>query len=174
MQKIQQKFKLKTLLPDQGFTLLEVLVSILIATMFLMSSMQGLVLATMFRVKSQQIERANLWMQEDLEQVKFLASTKPTADNAKCSASTYDTGYAKALSDDLDTLAPTTPDRKILGKTFRLQRTYESYSGSPTFNVLRINYQVNELDDNGNIVDPNDPIAEDYTEVIPNVAFQCQ
>jgi prepilin-type N-terminal cleavage/methylation domain-containing protein len=152
---------------EAGFSLIEVLVAMLIATFFVLGSMQALVLATMLRVQAQEQQRANQLIQEDIEQIQ-LAARDLAVDYSKCSATTYNTGYAKALQDGL----PSVPaDKKLLGdegKTYRLTRTFVE-SSSP-YKVLRINYEVKEW--NGtNLV--GDAIATDYIEVIPNAAVQC-
>lgn len=60
--------------PEQGFTLIEVLIAIVIATIFVAVTMQVMALATAFRVRAQEYAEATAWIQEDLEKVKFEAS----------------------------------------------------------------------------------------------------
>jgi Tfp pilus assembly protein PilV len=67
-------FKKKLAKPEQGFTIIEVLTAILIAIVFVTVAMQMTVIATMFRVRAQESAEATTWIQEDLEDVKFLAS----------------------------------------------------------------------------------------------------
>lgn len=59
---------------SQGFTLVEVAVSILVLTIFIGTAMQGLVLSTSFKVRAKQLTEANSWIQQDLEDVKAVAS----------------------------------------------------------------------------------------------------
>jgi len=63
---------LKPKAPEQerGFTLVEVLVAILIATIFTLAAMQALVVAAVFKVRAQQFVQATAWIQEELETVK--------------------------------------------------------------------------------------------------------
>jgi len=67
---------LKPKLPqqDQGFTLVEVLVAILITTLFVAVAMQSMVIAAIFKAKAQEYSEATTWIQEDLENVKYQAS----------------------------------------------------------------------------------------------------
>ncbi len=66
-------FKPKLPKKEQGFTLVEVLVAILIATIFVTVTMQMMVIATVFKVKAQENAEATNWIQEDLENVRFQA-----------------------------------------------------------------------------------------------------
>ncbi|WP_299404028.1 type II secretion system protein [Acaryochloris sp. IP29b_bin.148] len=59
---------------SQGFTLVEVAVSMLVLAIFIGTAMQGLVLSTSFKVRAKQLTEANTWIQQDLEDVKAIAS----------------------------------------------------------------------------------------------------
>ena len=150
---------------EAGFTLLEVLVAMLIATFFVIGSMQALVLSTALRVKAQEKQRANQLIQEDVEQILFTAKELGRNDSL-CSASAYSGGYAESLWTSLPSI-PT--DKQLLdgkGKTYRLIRTLD---GNSTAKVLKIDLEVKEF--NGtNVV--GDAIATDYIEVIPNAAIE--
>lgn len=61
---------------QQGFTLVEVLVAILISTLFVAIGMQAIVFSTVLRIRAQQIAQATDWIQEDLEAVKGQAATQ--------------------------------------------------------------------------------------------------
>lgn len=67
-------FKQKLPQQEQGFTLVEVLVAILITTIFVAVSMQAMVLATVFKVRAQESAEATTWIQEGLEEVKYTAA----------------------------------------------------------------------------------------------------
>jgi prepilin-type N-terminal cleavage/methylation domain-containing protein len=67
-------FKKRLPKPEHGFTLVEVLVAILIATIFVTVTMQMMVMATIFKVRAQEYAEATNWIQQDLENVKFQAS----------------------------------------------------------------------------------------------------
>lgn len=157
---------------DEGFTLLEVLIAMLIATFFVIGSMQALVLATALRVKAQEKQRANQLIQEDIEVIRFQAE-ELEAKNSLCSATAYSGGYAEYLATEIDT----NPKEKQLlntgGKTYRLTPTVDTGS---TAKVLKVNFSVSPLDSSGNLeTDSNGNnivIAEDYIEVIPDVAIE--
>ncbi len=57
----------------KGFTLTEVMVGIVIASLFMATSMQAFVASTSFKVRARQISEANHWAQDDLENVKTLS-----------------------------------------------------------------------------------------------------
>lgn len=67
-------FKSKLLKQEQGFTLIEVLVAILIATSFITVAMQIMAIAAVFKVRAQEFAEATNWIQEDLENVKYEAT----------------------------------------------------------------------------------------------------
>lgn len=67
-------FKQKLPKQDQGFTLVEVLVAILISTIFVAVSMQMMAIAAIFKVRAQEYAEATTWIQEDLENIKYEAS----------------------------------------------------------------------------------------------------
>lgn len=60
---------------EQGFTLVEVLVAILISTVFVAVAMQAIVIAAVLRVRAQEFAEATTWIQEDLETVKTTAAS---------------------------------------------------------------------------------------------------
>lgn len=69
-------FKLKLLEQEQeqGFTLVEVLVAILMTTLFVGVAMQSMVIAAVFKARAQEFSEATTWIQEDLEYVKYKAA----------------------------------------------------------------------------------------------------
>lgn len=66
--------KLKPPQHEQGFTLTEVLVAILITTVFVATAMQAMVIAAVMKAKARQYAEATTWIQQDLEVVKYSAS----------------------------------------------------------------------------------------------------
>ncbi len=66
-------FNFKLPQPEQGFTLVEVLVAILITTIFVSIAMQSMVIAAVFKARARQFSEATTWIQEDLENVRFQA-----------------------------------------------------------------------------------------------------
>jgi prepilin-type N-terminal cleavage/methylation domain-containing protein len=143
---------------NQGFTLTEVLVALLITTLFIATAMQAMVFAAVFRVKAKQNAQAITWIQQDLEAVKYKATEGPTPnqlpyDSTKCGTyGTYLRDNLPPLSDGGTTI--------IAGKTFTLSR-----SPSPNGNVLQLTYSV--VPEGGSL------IANLYTEVLPDAAFKC-
>lgn len=60
---------------EQGFSLVEVLVAILITTLFVSVAMQAMVIAAVFKAKAQEYAEATTWIQTDLEEnVKYKAA----------------------------------------------------------------------------------------------------
>jgi Tfp pilus assembly protein PilV len=66
--------KKKPLKPEQGFTVIEALFAILIATIFVTVAMQMMAIAAIFKARAQQNAEATTWIQEDLENVKLQAT----------------------------------------------------------------------------------------------------
>jgi type II secretory pathway pseudopilin PulG len=182
---------------NQGFTTLEILISIIIALAFISVAMQSFVLAMGMKVQAQAKQRANQLIQEDLERTNVLASNIAVDHDAKCNPAAtpaktaYQNGYAQALWEAVEPAGSTQPTVQLLkmadgttaGKTFVLIRNQIDYVSNPSdpddapYRTLKINYQVQELDDSGNAIvdDTGNPIviAERYVEVIPDVALQC-
>ncbi|PSO98083.1 MAG: hypothetical protein BRC51_15840, partial [Cyanobacteria bacterium SW_12_48_29] len=59
---------------EEGFTLLETLVAMLVATTFVAATMQAMVIAAYSRIRAQETSEATALIQEDLEEVKFIAT----------------------------------------------------------------------------------------------------
>lgn len=74
---IFKAFKPKLLQQEQGFTLVEVLVAILLVTTFTLVAMQAVVFAAIFKARANQFAEATTWIQEDLDNVKNQASQVP-------------------------------------------------------------------------------------------------
>jgi prepilin-type N-terminal cleavage/methylation domain-containing protein len=105
---------------EQGFTLVEVLVAILIVSVFIGTSMQAMVLATVFKVRAREYTKATTWAQEDIDNSRFQAtlSNLPfVEDNAatasvneqqrtcgKAATSSQSNGYAATLQNNLAAL----------------------------------------------------------------------
>jgi type II secretory pathway pseudopilin PulG len=60
---------------NSGFSLFEVIVSILMASTFVAIGMQTLVLASFLRVRAQEKAEATLWVQDDMETIKSAGKT---------------------------------------------------------------------------------------------------
>lgn len=68
-------FKPKFPQQEQGFTLIEVLVAILLVIFFVAAAMQGMLSAAIFKARAQQYAEATNWIQADLENVKYQAAS---------------------------------------------------------------------------------------------------
>lgn len=183
-----KKLLLKSPQTEQGFTMMEVLIGILITSAFLAVSMQGMVIATFFRVKAQEKQIASQLIQEDVEAVKFTASEfqQDTSDpdalkfdvDSKCAASDYDDGFAKAVA---NTLPAVPANKKLLGTTgteFALERIEQTAGSVAPHKILRIKYRVSEWKDGAFAYTDEDEreanaVGKDYIEVIPNAALLC-
>lgn len=90
----------KSATQDEGFTLFEVLISIVIVSVFLAIAMQALLFTIVFKVRAEQRHEAITWIQKDLEFVKNQAkeyeiNTFPYSD--RCNATTSADGFAAGL-----------------------------------------------------------------------------
>ena len=162
---------------EEGFTLLETLVAMLVATTFVAATMQAMVIAAYSRIRAQETSEATALIQEDLENLKYEASQLTYAGNeSKCNASSKTEGFADALRDKVigsdssstETVYPS-PENPIpssnTGKAYNLKKTLTLPDNAP-FNVLKVSYEVKPSSG-------GDPVAEMYTEVIPDAAFEC-
>ena len=184
---MKKLLKLKSVISskEKGFITLEILISILIASGFLAVAMQSLVYAMAIKVQAQEKQRATQLISEDLETANELANRSNLSGD--CDATAYANGYGDELWDALiaDTATRTT---SLLsdggGKQLALERTHVSAgagNSAAPHRTLRIKYQVwdwdgtNFLDRAGNTRDvaTDEPIAETYVEIIPDVALAC-
>lgn len=151
--------KLKLPQHEQGFTLTEVLVAILITTVFVATAMQAIVIAAVMKAKARQYAEATTWIQQDLESVKYRATEGPSPNQLPYDSSKCDS-YGTYLQENLPTLSDD-GSKTISGKSFTLSR-----STTPNSNVLQLTYTVTPQGG-------SDSIANLYTEVIPDAAFKC-
>lgn len=190
------KFKKVTPRKDAGFTTLEIIISLIIALLFVAVSMQSLVYAMAMKVQAQEKQRANELIQEDIERINRLGSTLGTAPvTTTCNSTNYAGGYAAALFN----IIPTTTQTKTIikkiksldgsvetgGKQLALQRvpaniTDATANSTTPHRTLKVGYKVwnwdgtNFKDKNGgNVGTGDEPIAETYVEIIPDAALRC-
>ena len=166
--------------------MLEVIIAILIITAFLTGTLQLMAVDALYRVRAKRQAQANFWIQEDFEDVKYLASTLDVTSSPNYISpdvcTNINQGYATALRRQLtDTALPTTPIpqeklveiKPIVGKNYSLFRTFNITSANP--HRLRIDYQVQLA--TGQIADDyqnqENVIAKSSVEVIPDASFQC-
>lgn len=154
---------------SQGFTLIEVLVSIILLTTFMSVTMATLVTASLVKLRANGLTTVTNWIEEDLEEVRLQASLiSYTSNTSRCNATSTDTGFADALKDVLDggQVPVARGGRQTVGsKTYTLTRQSNIVATAP-FEVLRLTYTVT---DSGS----NSTFTTTYTEVVPNAAFEC-
>jgi type II secretory pathway pseudopilin PulG len=166
----------------QGFSLVEVLVSILMIAGFLATAMQALVAATAIKVKSEEIAEATTWMQEDLEAIKFEANRLGFIDtNSDGKPDAYDPDFnrngnsnddcADGFADDLETELTRrslpykqnsqAKESAIGGRNYTLERVLDASNNT----TLKIDHEVFDSD--------GDSVGILYSEVVPDVTFSC-
>jgi hypothetical protein len=157
--------------------MLEVMIAIFTITAFLTGTLQLMAFTALYKVRAERQAQANFWIQEDFEDVKFLASTldvnsTPANPNVSADVCTGNEGYATALRRQLTaTPLPTTPipteqlvgTRPFVRKNYSLYRTFNITSANP--HRLLIDYRVQNQE--------NDVIARSSVEVIPDASFEC-
>jgi prepilin-type N-terminal cleavage/methylation domain-containing protein len=162
------QFKPKILQNEQGFTLIEVIVAVLILTGFIFVGMQLLVSSVAFKVSAREKAVATTWIEEDLESVKFRASQY--TDSSRCNPGTviaagYAQGFRDATSSANGLGGSFTPVNKIIfGENFQLTRVANPRNVAP-YNILEIQYRVTSA--------ASVTVAALNTEIIPNAALQC-
>lgn len=167
--------------------MLEVIIAILTIAAFSTGTLQLMAFTALYKVRAERQAQANFWIQEDFEDVKFLASTldvnsTPANSNVSADVCTGNEGYATALRRQLTaTPPPITPiptdqlvaTRTIVGKNYSLYRTFNITSANP--HRLRIDYRVQLA--TGQIADDyrnqENVIARSSVEVIPDASFEC-
>ena len=154
---------------EKGFTLLETLVAMLVATTFVAATMQAMVIAAYSRIRAQETSEATALIQEDLENLKYEASELPyTGNESKCNASSKTEGFADALRDEYYSSDATSGSSikygSNSGKEYIITRKLIPSKEQP--NVLQVIYSVMPSSD-------DETVAEMYTEVIPDAAFEC-
>ncbi|MBE8996581.1 type 4 pilin [Microcystis aeruginosa] len=153
--------------------MLEVMIAILTITAFSIGTLQLMAFTALYKVRAERQTQANFWIQEDFEDVKYLASTLDDSSSyvSPDVCTNINQGYATALRGQLT--ATPIPDRTIVGKNYSLYRTFNITSANP--HRLRIDYQVQlatgeTADDDHN---QENVIARSSVEVIPDASFKC-
>lgn len=158
---------------NTGFTLIEVLVAMIVAAVFVSMTMQAIVTSAAFRVVATQYDEAVSWIQEDLETVvnqaaQYEITTQPYS--SQCLAALSSDGLAAGfLSDNITGLggsSTTIGPRALGGKYYTLTRTANYTNSSDPYRLLNVTYQVTAQGE-------SKPIATVNTEVIPHAVFKC-
>lgn len=164
---------------NKGFTIFEVLVSLLIVTVFLAVAMQAVLIAIVLKSRAEQRNEAVTWIQKDLEFVKnqakeYESNTFPYS--VRCNATTAADGFAAGLLHSIlgtpmspPPLPPpttTSVSKTLGGRNFTLTRT--SIYDTPTYayKLLQLTYNITP-------VGGDSAIATLSTEIIPNASLKC-
>jgi len=177
--------------------MLEVMIAIFTITAFSIGTLQLMAFTALYKVRSERQAQANFWIQEDFEDVKYLASTldvnsTPANPNISLNVCTdRSESYATALRRELTATPvpnpiPTDPQlvatREIVGKNYSLLRTFNTTLDNP--HRLRIEYKVKLADSeiaNDYQTQEKDErneeegkfLAKSSVEVVPDASFKC-
>lgn len=94
---------------ESGFSMLEVIIAILTITAFLTGTLQLMAVNALYKVRAERQAQANFWIQEDFEDVKFLASTLDKKYITADVCTNINQGYATALRRQLTAIPPPPP-----------------------------------------------------------------
>jgi hypothetical protein len=162
---------------------METVVGILITTLFVSLSLQGIVVAKLIQSKAMMTADANRWIQTDIEAIRNqLSSSNFTVSNIDryCQATDRLDGFAKLTRDRLVGAETNTNNSYYLppistvsrtGQTFEITRKATIPTGETNYHhkILGIEYQVMRTRDRS----AKQAIINIYTEVMPDVALQC-
>ncbi len=167
---------------EAGFTLSEVILAILITTLFVAVGLQGMVVAMLLKSKALHLAEASRWVQADIEQIRSQLAQMPISNNrARCRPVSADLGFADLVRDNLaggnvtgiaDYHLAAVVATSQTGKTFQIDRiaSIPITPENTQAKILGIEYTVTPS--NGGSLE--EPILHIYTEVTPDAAFQCQ
>jgi prepilin-type N-terminal cleavage/methylation domain-containing protein len=169
---------------DRGFTLSEVIVSILLISTFIAVALQGMVIAMVLKSRSVYLTEVDRWVQNDLESIRAQAHSQAIAFadyRQQCHPDSADRGFADVLRDRVAGLDVQGSDDYILplqsvtsktGKVFQVTRrlTIPNTPENTRYKILGIEYAIASTD--GSRTAP--PILQTYAEAIPDAAFDCQ
>ena len=166
---------------ENGFSLMEVLVSIFVLSGFFLGTLQASVYATLMRVQAQDKQEMTNWIQLDVEQIRYQAfildNPNPTPDGnfgslpTVSSSDACDTSqYGKRLEELIDETYLASSTVTIDNKSYDVTRTYTS-----TNNILQITYNVNYANTHPRYkgAGADNTVSGLSTEVLPNASFTC-
>ncbi|PHV64050.1 type IV pilus modification PilV family protein [Cyanobacterium aponinum] len=159
---------------EEGFSILEVLVTILVITGFVLGSLQATVLATLLRVQAQDKQEATNWLQQDLELIRYQAfildNPTETSGLTPSQANACDNSkYGTRLQDFIDGTYPNTSDIDINGKSYDVARAYTAPE-----NILQVSYTISYDSTHPRYKSGGDNVVTTLsTEVLPNAALSC-
>jgi prepilin-type N-terminal cleavage/methylation domain-containing protein len=160
--------------PSQGFSLVEVMVAIMIAMIFLSITLQVLVSATVFRMRADQFDGSVNWIQEDLETVigkagRYEMGAVPYS--AKCAATLNPAdGLAAGFINDatlgLGGISASFGPKRIGDKSLVLTRTAAYITSADPLRLVQLTYTVTPQGG-------GDVVASMKTEVLPYAVLRC-
>ncbi|MGY6528935.1 MAG: type IV pilus modification PilV family protein [Cyanobacterium sp.] len=170
---------------QSGFTLIEVLVTILVVTGFVLGSLQAVVLATFFRVQAQDKNEALNWVQQDLELIRYEAFMLDRNDDGTYGNSGCPNTYGERLLDDTTNgllqpsanprfpgvETPNTPEAQTVSVNARSYDIFREYT--PSGNTLQITHTVTYGENHPRGNSSNTQVTTLSTEVIPDAALSC-
>ena len=158
---------------QRGFSLVEVLVALMTAMIFVTVTMQMFVSAAFLRSKGDQYDQAYNWIQEDHEKVfamanQYEASAVPAS--ALCGATNPANGLAASFISDatlgLGGQTAVIGTRTFGGNSFTLTRTADYALSADPYKLLEINYTVTPASGGA-------AVAQINTEVAIYAGFKC-
>jgi prepilin-type N-terminal cleavage/methylation domain-containing protein len=157
-----------------GFALIEVLVAIMVSSIFVAITMQAIVAAAFFRSRAEQFDEGVNWIQEDLESVmkragQYETDIFPRAYSSKCDAADNANGLPAGFINDAAGLGGaevTVGTKSFGGKSFLLKRSANYEASSDPKLLLKISYEV--VPEEG-----GKAIATTSTEVMPYAVLKC-
>jgi prepilin-type N-terminal cleavage/methylation domain-containing protein len=160
---VQPQFLTHRLSQSQGFSLTEVVVSILVLSLFIVTSTTLMTYAARSRAIARSDSQVTDRLQQMMEEVRDQGAILPET-NTACSATTVADGYGQLLSNAVPAAATTVT---LNGKVYDVARTLAPVAQSP-FDRLTVTYTFTPQGS----TNPNDTVSM-QTEVIPNAAFSC-
>jgi prepilin-type N-terminal cleavage/methylation domain-containing protein len=166
--------KIGTRRQKTGFALIEVLVAIMVSSIFVAITMQAIVAAAFFRSRAEQFDEGVNWIQEDLESVikragQYETDIFPRAYSSKCDAVDNANGLPAGFISDAAGLGGaevTVGTKSFGGKSFVLRRSANYEESSDPKLLLKLSYEV--VPEGG-----GKAIATTTTEVMPYAVLKC-
>jgi prepilin-type N-terminal cleavage/methylation domain-containing protein len=158
-----------------GFALIEVMVAIMVSSIFVAITMQAIVAAAFFRSRAEQFDEGVNWIQEDLESVikragQYETDIFPRAYSSRCNASSNSDGLPAGFMNDtvagLGGAEVTVGTKAFGGKSFQLKRSANYERSSDPKLLLKVSYEV--VPEGG-----GKAIATTTTEVLPYAVLKC-
>lgn len=102
---------------DQGFTMFEVLIALMMSFLFLAGTLNAMVISAVFQVKAERQAQASYWIQEDLEELRATAASIACNSSLTSQNSVTDTTYVTTLRGSAVVQGtPTTQNLNLYGK----------------------------------------------------------